>query len=67
MSKKKRNPKSFADEDYYMPHSKLTKEEKRLHARAHVGVDIGNLTVMAQRRVLGLKPGQLTPKEAMHG
>lgn len=67
MSKKKRNPKSFADEDYYMPRKQETKEEQRMRERVHVCVDIGNLTVPAQRRVLGLKPGQLTPKEAMHG
>lgn len=67
MSKKKRNPKSFADEDYYLPVTPKTREEKDMLRRVHVGVDIHNLTVPAQRRVLGLKPGQLTPKEAMHG
>lgn len=67
MSKKSRNPKTFADEEHYLPRTPVSREIREMRQKVHIGVDLHRLTVSAQRKVLGLKPGQRTPKEAQHG
>lgn len=67
MSKKKRNPKAFGEIEVEDTRPSYARKQHQGADRPHVGADIANLTVWAQRSVLGLKRGQLTPKERQHG
>jgi hypothetical protein len=64
VSKKKRNPKEYGEIELDPRPAHARRPDGTLdRSKPHVAVDIGNLTVWAQRSVLGLRKNQLTPKE----